>query len=522
MTGLMPSNDAGHGAPSPVPGSSRMPRRRRLLQALARRPWLQLLLLGLLLGFAFQGSRGLWGTDEGRYVDGAVQMLASGDYLLPAYGPDRINLSKPPLTYWVIAGAVAAFGYNTWAVRTPYALAFVLTLMALYAMGKRLSPSRPWLPGLIYGCSALPFLSASVVNTDVLLTLCEALAALGFVRWWFGARQRADLVLLWLGLGLAFLTKGPPGLILLLALIPFVFLQEGPQSLGRVFHPLGIGVFLVVGLLWYGVAVWHDPRALHYFLHREIYERIFTAALRRNPGPWGWAKVYPLTLALGLLPWWPVILRKLRRARLPIRSLPPWLRQHPRELFLWLWLLVPLVMFCMVQSRLPLYILPLFLPLSLLLASGQRPVIDLQRGSHRKLLVAWVALLLVGKGVASCCVHPASDHAVAARELAALAPPRSYAAVVFVENVETDYKVEERTPWGLRLYLRKPVYGLAWYVAGHTERLCHALHANHSALLLLAAPVAHQALAAVKADCPVRSITPVGVWRRRELAWVKT
>lgn len=496
--------------------------RPRLVSA-ARSPWVRLLMLGLLLGFAFQGTRGLWSTDEGRYVDGALQMLASGNYLIPAYSPDRINLSKPPLTYWVIAGAVASMGYNTWAVRTPYALAFVLTLLALYAMGLRLLPGRPWLPGLIYGCAALPMLSANVINTDVLLTLCEALAALGFVRWAFGMKRgrRCDSVLMWLGLGLAFLTKGPPGLILLLAAIPFVLLRDGWRALGRLFHPYGLAVFLVVGFGWYAAVIVHDPRALHDFLYKEVYERIFTAALQRNPGAWGWLKVYWPVFVIGLLPWWPVALWYLRRG-VPMRNPRPWLRQHPADWFLLLWLLVPLLVFCLAQSRLPLYLLPLFLPLSLLLASAGRNVIDLHKPVQRNLLVAWVALLLIAKGAVACFVHPVSDHRLGARQLASVTRTDTYAALVFVENVNTNYEVEERTPWGLRLYLRKPVYGLAWYGPRHAARLCHAAHADSSALLLLAAPVANEALHAIDAQCPVRAMTRLGIWQQRQLVLVRS
>lgn len=49
--------------------------------------------------------------------------------------------------------------------------------------------------------------------------------------------------------------------------------------------------FLVVGFAWFAAVVLHDHQALHYFVYREVYERIFTAALRRNPGAWGWARV---------------------------------------------------------------------------------------------------------------------------------------------------------------------------------------------------------------------------------------
>ena len=41
------------------------------------------LLLTLLLALSFQGVRGLWGPDEGRYSNIALQMVESGDWVTP-------------------------------------------------------------------------------------------------------------------------------------------------------------------------------------------------------------------------------------------------------------------------------------------------------------------------------------------------------------------------------------------------------------------------------------------------------
>ncbi len=518
MNARVPSNTSEPGRGTGAPGTARF----RLL-SIAQRPWVRLLVLGLVLGFAFQGSRGLWSPDEGRYADGALQMLESGNYLVPAYSPDRVNLSKPPLTYWAIAGAVKAFGRNTWAVRTPYAIAFALTIMLLYAIGRILLPEKPWLPGLIYGCAAFPFLTANIVSTDVLLTLFEAVAALGFVRLAFGDRQRThrlDAVLMWFGLGLAFLTKGPPGLILLLAIIPFVIARDGWRGLGRVFQPLSILVFLVVGLLWYGVVVLTEPGTLHYFLHREIYQRLFTGAQRRHPGPFGWLAVYLPSLVIGSLPWWPALFRKWRRPG-PLRNLQPWLRQHPVQSFLLLWLLIPLVVFCLAQSRLPLYVLPLFLPISLLLAFRLREGIDLAKPKQRVLLGVWILALLAAKGGAAYFVHPAADNRLAAQQIAAMVRPSAYDAIVFIENTDQAYAVEENTPWGLNLYLDKPIYGVASIAPDSVERLCRATHGQRATLLVMDAATASSALQTVANRCHVRSVVPIGSWRNHELALIK-
>ena len=138
------------------------------------------------VAFAFQGSRGLWHPDEGRYVNIAIQVLRTGDWMRPRLADDFLHFSKPPLTYWAIAASVWVFGRTEWAVRLPYAVAFVLTTLLVYGFGRRLVPRAPWLPALVYATSALPYAAANIVTTDALLTLWETLAVFGFASWWWG------------------------------------------------------------------------------------------------------------------------------------------------------------------------------------------------------------------------------------------------------------------------------------------------------------------------------------------------
>src|SRR5262245_8772063 len=86
---------------------------------------LQLCALLLVLAFAFQGSRPLYDADEGRYTTIALNMLDSGDYVVPRLDPDHPHYAKPPMAYWALAGSFALFGANEWAARVPSALAFV-------------------------------------------------------------------------------------------------------------------------------------------------------------------------------------------------------------------------------------------------------------------------------------------------------------------------------------------------------------------------------------------------------------
>lgn len=488
----------------------------------SRWPLLWLICLGLICSLTFQGTRALWNPDEGRYVDAALEMLDSGNYLAPAYSPDEVNFSKPPTTYWFIAASLKVFGRNAWAARIPYALAFLCTLLLLYAMGKRVTPEKPWLPALVYGCSVFPFFASNIMSTDAFLVLFEALAMFGFLSATFGddARRKRYVLLMWLGWGLAFLTKGPPGLIPLLAIIPFIVSRDGWRGLGRLFSLSGIALFLLVGLSWYLVVVLSYPGLLHYFLHQEVYNRLFTNAHHRHAGLFGWIVVYVPTLALGSLPWWPSVFRGLRGA-LSSEKWKAWKSRHSVELFLGMWFLIPFVVFCLVQSRLPLYMLPLFLPISLMLALELRDRVDLSKTNQRVWLAVWIVVLLVLKGVGAYVAHPSVDNRVISQQLRAVTPPDTYTAVTFVQNTDQDYTIEEATPWGVRLYLNKTVYGIPLRSERSAEALCHALRAAGSTLVVVDPDLKSEDLQPALALCTPRRVVPLGSWRGSTLELIQ-
>lgn len=476
------------------------------------------LLLGLLLGFAFQGSRGLWSPDEGRYVGVALQMMDSGNYLAPAYSPASLNFSKPPLTYWVIATSLQLFGRNTWAARAPYALAYLATLALLFAMGKRTSPGKPWLPALVYATSLFTFFSSNIISTDVLLTLTEGLAVLGFIlHTWpeSSGEQRYGRLVMWLGFGLAFLTKGPPGLLPLLSVIAFTALCGGGRAVLRLLHPAGLAIFLLVGFTWYAVVVVRYPGLLHFFVHQEVYGRIFTAMHKRHAGAFGWAVAFVPVLVLGTIPWWRGLALSVRDMAKPSQW-TQWRKQRSIEMFLVLWFALPFLIFCLAQSRLPLYLLPLFLPIALLTASRMESTFD--PGSRRTmgLLAGWLVLLLVTKGVAAYGYHSNVDNRQAAKEIAASVGAADYRALIFLEEATDNYAVEEQTSWGVRFYLNRPVFGIWWHSPDASAQLCSAIKTQGVSLLLVDQDIPSANAQALLNACGA-AVESAGVWRNNML-----
>jgi 4-amino-4-deoxy-L-arabinose transferase-like glycosyltransferase len=367
-----------------------------LIDPLRRHPLAALFALALLLGLAFQGTRGLWEPDEGRYTNVALQMLHGQDFITLRRNDSALHFTKPPVTYWAIAGSVASFGRNEWAVRLPIALAYVLTVLLTFRLGRQFVPERPWLPALVYACSPVPFLAANTVNTDSMLAAMETLAVACYVNERFAGGNRRWLDAMWACFGLAFLTKGPPALLPLAAIVLF---EASERGLARVlWRPLGLLGFAVIGLGWYALVVRLHPGLLDYFLGHEVYARIATAELQRFPQWYGPLVVYLPTVLLGTLPWWMLALwraiarRRDRDAATKPEGLRGWRTWAPERRFLWCWLLLPVVVLCLARSRLPLYLLPSFVPICLLIARGMSGL--RWRPGGVALLAAWIALLL--------------------------------------------------------------------------------------------------------------------------------
>lgn len=391
-------------------------------------------LVAALVAFALvlQGARPLFDPDEGRYTAVALQMLDSGDWLTPRLHHEVPHFSKPPLTYWALASSMALFGRSEWAVRLPNALAFAATVLLVFALARRLAPARPALAALVQATSLLPFAAANVVTTDTLLALFETLAVTGFVLLrWAGASAERARWLLWGGFGLAFLTKGPPGLLPLAAIVVFTAWVDGGRGLARLVSMRSSALFLALAFGWYGWQLSQRPDLLGYLLGEEVVDRIASTEFDRNATLLGLLETYLPVVVIGPLPWWPLLLRRRGAGERVAGGGLAALRAEPERLFLWLWLLLPLAVFCISRSRLPLYLLPLAVPLSLLVA--RRLAGRLELGPrHRRLVAGWILVLIAIKGAGALLETDRNGRRLA--EAIRRAVPYPPGEVLFVEH----------------------------------------------------------------------------------------
>jgi len=384
----------------------------------------------LLVAFSFLGSRGLWDPDEGRYTSVALNMLDSGDWVTPRRNDDTGHWTKPPLTYWAIAGSVGVLGRSTWAARVPSALSFLLCTWLTWRCARRLAPGMQAASAVVYMTMLMPVIAGQLVTTDFLLAATQSLAVYGFLEWRFGEEARARwLWLMWFAFALAFLTKGPPGLLPLLVITVFCLLAPGRRPPARLHALGGVLMFFALVLPWFVVVTAEHPGLLSYFLHGEVLDRVASDHFHRHGEWYGWLEVYLPTLVVGSLPWTLFLWRWF--ARLPA-ALGRWRHRSGRlndapALFVALWLLLPLLVFCIARSRLPLYLLPLFVPIALAIGA-QAP-----KAARSMWVAAWLSLLVLLRfGLGE---YPAEDDASAwAREIHGRTPG-AVREVVFVDDM---------------------------------------------------------------------------------------
>lgn len=224
-----------------------------------------ILYIALFLAFVsvsmFQGSRGLYETTEGRYALCARETYQNGNPLEPILH-GKHHWSKPPLTYMAIASGLAIFGENsTWGARFYLIPAFFFTVLFVYLFVKNLwDETIGQITALIYAVSPFLIAGANSISTDTLLVLWHALT---FFAFWkaYQTKQRFYIYIFWLGIGLGCITKGPMGFIPLMGILPFCLWRwlTYKEKLWFFISPIGIALFLIVGIAWYLWENWKYP-----------------------------------------------------------------------------------------------------------------------------------------------------------------------------------------------------------------------------------------------------------------------
>jgi 4-amino-4-deoxy-L-arabinose transferase-like glycosyltransferase len=343
--------------------------------------------------------------NEGRYAEVAREMLVRHDLVTPEMN-QTLFLNKPPLMYWLVAGAFALGARDEWA-RVASVLAAMLSVFFTCRLGARLFDD---ITGLIAGAFLATMfgfvLEARTLRPDGWL-VASVVAAL--YCWWaaedaVGRRRTPWLALGWAWLAVGFMAKGAvPVVVVGIPVLACTVRDHGWRGIWRLQPLVGIAVFALVAAPWHiAVALRHPGFAWDYVVNQHLLFLLDKKLPRDSEGD-PLRVFWPMFLGRAL-PWIILVPFTVREAR------RGWHRDagaiERGVFFCWTWAAGVMLMFSATPSRLEHYSLPALPAVALLAARASR---RLAAGVVGPLGWAWlgaiaVALLAAG-GVGAFWAH---------------------------------------------------------------------------------------------------------------------
>lgn len=326
--------------------------------------FLILLLVCYVAFFHKLGQLRLIGEDEPRYAEVAQEMLESRDFVVPMLNK-KPWFEKPPLYYWLTVVSFKIFGVTDFSARVSSAVLALAGVFITYYLGRKVFSERTGLfAGLILATSLEYIILGRGASTDLPLSVT---LTFGLSFFYLGLLSERPQKIYWFWMsyaffGLATLAKGPVGMVLpALIVLAYLWISREYERIYEIQLIPGCAIFLAVAAPWYVLVI---ERARFdfiatFFLNHNL-ARFFTP-IHHHVRPFYF---FLPVLLIGFFPWssfFPAMVNRLVSIRLAAPN-----RQEKALLFLWVWLLVPLLVFSISRSKLPGYILPIIPALALL------------------------------------------------------------------------------------------------------------------------------------------------------------
>jgi 4-amino-4-deoxy-L-arabinose transferase-like glycosyltransferase len=371
--------------------------------------------------------------DEAYFAQATKQMIESGDYVDIRY-QDDVRYRKPVGIYWLQAAVVntaSALGMpnartTIWLYRVPSLLGAIGAVLATYWCALAFVSRRgAVLAGLMMLSSTLVGVEARLAKTDAVL-LCTVVAAMAVLARVYLAPRRADdaqavarvglgpLAVFWTALAVGILVKGP--LILMIVGLAAVTVSVVDRSARWLLalRPLpGLAWLFVLVLPWFiAILVRVGRQFLVASVGQDMLAKVASSQEAHGAPPGLYlllffATFFPASMLAGLAA--PAV----------------WaVRREPAARFLLAWLVPSWIVFELVVTKLPHYVLPLYPAIAILIAGAVESKVLSQRIWLVRGVMWWFLVPIIVSIVAVIAA------VVIDRDLALLAWPFFAAAVV--------------------------------------------------------------------------------------------
>jgi 4-amino-4-deoxy-L-arabinose transferase-like glycosyltransferase len=396
---------------------------------LAKRVYIFLFILIIAFYLYGLGQLPLLGPDEPRYVQVAREMFLTGDLVTPRLG-GHTWFEKPALLYWMIVAAFKVFGVNEWSARVGPAICGVLTVVAVWWIGREIDLG---FQSLLVTATCLGLIVFSrAASFDVVITMTTTWALAFFLLHEIKARRSRFLIGFYIFVGLSLLAKGLVGIVIPFGVAGLYYLLRRAWPARTVLLSLlwGIPLALAVSAIWYGpVIAQHRWTFVNEFFIQHHFAR-YVSNKYHHPQP---IYFYPAIILMLALPWTPFLIEALYKTR-------RWAWRGADSLsivrvFALAWLLLPILFFSFSSSKLPGYVLPSVPPAALLIA-------DVLRKRRPAVVIAIACATVVSVLLALTFVAGRFASRESVRDLLLLADARGYANAPVLAQRSDDRSAE--------------------------------------------------------------------------------
>lgn len=306
--------------------------------------------------------------DESRFAQATRQMLETGDFVRIQF-QDEMRAKKPAGAYWAQAASVSFFSTPEsramWPYRLPSALAGWAAVLITFAFGRFIFGTlAAFLGAGLLGGSLMLVAEAHQAKADALLLACAAAAFGALARFHQASRPEARLpmpgwpvaLVFWLAQGAAILIKGPVlAAVTLLAILVLAIVERRAGWLLALRPVTGMAVAAAIAAPWYAaISQATDGAFVGEAVKSDLLPKLLGAQESHGGKPGSYLLLASLTFWPGSLLLWPALAHAWgQRARAGV-------------LFGLAWAIPGWVMFELVPTKLPHYVLPLFPALALL------------------------------------------------------------------------------------------------------------------------------------------------------------
>src|SRR5262245_3395566 len=332
--------------------------------------WLAtLLVICTALFFQSPDDAPFYDKQEAREALVVWEIIHSGNWILPLRNGVEIP-SKPPLYHWLAALTAKSMNrLDEFTVRFPSALLGTLGVLLSFLTGAVVwRRSAGLVAALILSTSVEWRQAAKVARVDMTLTFVLLCAFLFFFYSYRTGGGRKKAIILGLILGLATLAKGPLGFVVPgFTFLLFLWVQRDLSFVRRLHPFLVVSTCVVVAGSWYALALWQGGESFF----RVVIKENFSTAMGQEAGhPHPFFSYIPFFFQ-NMAPWsffvipLAVALYRSRRQ----------LAQEQLHYFV-VWFGAVFIFFSAATEKRPVYILPLYPAVALLLGAWWQTLKD--------------------------------------------------------------------------------------------------------------------------------------------------